>query len=304
MDEPAAGRARPTSSSSGGGPPSSPASFFSATADNTVLEFLTSEVPEQWLLDDDDYQPAAAAAAAWSADYAGGCSGLSLNEKSSNNNNPPTEAAATTPRRRGRRPLPRCDGGPVVSHVEAERQRRDKLHRRFCDLRAAVPTVSRMDKASLLADATAYITELRGRVEQLEIEAAAARKTPAASDRRRSSFGIKEEEEEERLEVRMVVGSDEASLRFTTTATREHAPARLMGALRALDLHVQHASVCRLGAVTVQDAIVDVPAALRDEQSLVPACFASCATRRYSWQLLLYLLVPNNQEAFSSTICI
>ncbi|KAK3122323.1 hypothetical protein QOZ80_8BG0668060 [Eleusine coracana subsp. coracana] len=283
MDEPAAGRARPTSSSSGGGPPSSPASFFSGTADNTVLEFLTSEVPEQWLLDDDDYHPPAAGhytagAAAWGgADYAGGCSGLSLNEKSNNNNNPPPEAAATTPRRRGRRPLPRCDGGPVVSHVEAERQRRDKLHRRFCDLRAAVPTVSRMDKASLLADATAYITELRARVEQLEIEAAAAAKKtqqapgPAASDRRRSSsFGLQEEEEEEeRLEVRMVVGSDEASLRFTTTASsREHAPARLMGALRALDLHVQHASVCRLGAVTVQDAVVDVPAALRDEQSL------------------------------------
>lgn len=55
--------------------------------------------------------------------------------------------------------------------MEAERQRRDKLNRRFCELRAAVPTVSRMDKASLLADAVTYIGELRDRVEQLEAEA-------------------------------------------------------------------------------------------------------------------------------------
>jgi hypothetical protein len=71
-------------------------------------------------------------------------------------------------RRRGRKPpVPRFDR-PTISHVEAERQRREKLNRRFCDLRAAVPTVSRMDKASLLADAAAYIAELRRRVEQLE----------------------------------------------------------------------------------------------------------------------------------------
>jgi len=38
-------------------------------------------------------------------------------------------------------------------------------------LRAAVPTVTRLDKASLLADAVGYITKLRGRVEQLEDEA-------------------------------------------------------------------------------------------------------------------------------------
>lgn len=46
------------------------------------------------------------------------------------------------------------------SSAEAEQQRREKLNRRFCDLRAAVSTVSRMDKASFLADAAAYIAEL------------------------------------------------------------------------------------------------------------------------------------------------
>jgi hypothetical protein len=243
MDE----RARPTSSSSGG-PLSPAASFFCAAAGNTVLEFLTSDVPEQWLLDDDDLQLQDYQQPHQQGGHAAGSSSGGLN------GNPPA-ARAATPRRRGRRPLPRSDG-PVVSHVEAERQRRDKLHRRFCDLRAVVPTVSRMDKASLLADATSYITKLRARVEQLEIEAAAA--SSSSSDY--SFDGL-----EEKLEVRMV-GSDEASLRLTTSA--RHAPARLMGALRSLDLHVQHASVCRLGGVTVQDAVVDVPPAVRNEGSL------------------------------------
>jgi hypothetical protein len=159
--------------------------------------------------------------------------------------------------------------------VEAERHRRDKLHRRFCDLRAAVPNVTRMDKASLLADATAYISELRARVGQLEVEAAraAVRKAspflvvddddgagPAAG-----SFGL---DEEEKLEVRMVVGQESAALRLTTGSRRRHATARLMDALRSLDLPVQHACACRVGGVTVQDAVVDVPAALRDEGCL------------------------------------
>ena len=41
------------------------------------------------------------------------------------------------------RATPRPDG-PTVSHVEAERQRREKLNRRFYDLRAAVPTPHRV----------------------------------------------------------------------------------------------------------------------------------------------------------------
>jgi len=71
-------------------------------------------------------------------------------------------------KKRGRRPSP-CEGpGAAVNHVEAERQRREKMNNRFYALRSVVPTVSRMDKASLLADAVAYITELKGKVDSLE----------------------------------------------------------------------------------------------------------------------------------------
>jgi hypothetical protein len=68
-----------------------------------------------------------------------------------------------------------------------------------------------------------------------------------------------------------MVGREAAALRLTTT-TASHAPARLMAALRALDLPVQHACVCRVGGVTVQDVVVDVPSAeLCGEDRLRPA---------------------------------
>lgn len=219
-----------------------------------MLEFVSCEVPEQWLVDDDepDNDPSCQdqEGVAWAV-------GSSRSAGSDLSGNPPAMTVCAA-KRRGRKPGPRSDG-PTVSHVEAERQRREKLNRRFCDLRAAVPTVSRMDKASLLADAAAYIGELRGRVERLEDEAkqaAAARKAPSAATAASHALG---------LEVRMV-GREAAALRLTTAA--RHAPAGLMGALRALDLPVQYACVSRVGAVTVQDAVVDVPAALQDEGSL------------------------------------
>ncbi|KAI6678715.1 hypothetical protein NL676_039511 [Syzygium grande] len=61
---------------------------------------------------------------------------------------------------------PRLSG--PLSHVQAERQRRENMNRRFYALRSVVPKVSRMDKASLLADAVDYIKELQSRIAALE----------------------------------------------------------------------------------------------------------------------------------------
>ncbi|KAJ1290452.1 hypothetical protein BS78_02G244600 [Paspalum vaginatum] len=266
----------------------SPPSFFSHAGHAAVIEFVSYEVPEQWLLGD-------IVAAAKNEGYDDGddlwpvgSSSLSLNSELSDQppppphhhhhqlaqppqqqeeeeEAPPAPAAAPQPRlgkRRGRKPGPLPDG-PTVNHVEAERQRREKLNRRFCDLRAAVPTVSRMDKASLLADAAAYIAELRGRVARLEAEsrrAAAARWEPSAVAAACSYRGA-----DEAVEVRML-GPDAAAVRATSAAP--HAPARLMGALRALELHVQHACVTRVNGLTVQDVVVDVPAQLQDDDGL------------------------------------
>lgn len=79
-----------------------------------------------------------------------------------------TAADERRPRKRGRKPANGRE--EPLNHVEAERQRREKLNQRFYALRAVVPNISKMDKASLLGDAISYINELQAKLKIMETE--------------------------------------------------------------------------------------------------------------------------------------
>ncbi|KAF7055590.1 hypothetical protein CFC21_063098 [Triticum aestivum] len=49
-------------------------------------------------------------------------------------------------------------------HIMAERKRREKINQRFIELSAVIPGLKKMDKGTILADATRYVKELQERV--------------------------------------------------------------------------------------------------------------------------------------------
>lgn len=199
-----------------------------------------------------------------------------------------SEAAALLPgrrqpRKRGRRPGS-CRDLPL-NHVEAERQRREKLNHRFYALRSVVPNVSRMDKASLLADAVSYIKELRAKVEELEAETkpkggyaikVATTPTPTVAGVGGGGEGVGGGADRMELEVRMM-GIADALIRVTSD--NQHCPwARLMDALRELDVRVHHASLASVKDLMLQDVVIRVPPGLQTEESLKAALLARLNT--------------------------
>ncbi|KAM0949720.1 putative transcription factor bHLH family [Dioscorea sansibarensis] len=146
-----------------------------------------------------------------------------------------------------------------ASRIEIERQRREKLNRGFYSLRSVVPNVSRMDKASLLADAVSHINELRTKVEELKAE------VKLMKSKMTSSSGNEVSAVSAELKVRLIGRDAVIQVRSESVG---HPTAILMGVLRELELDVLHATISNVNEITWQDVIVRVPLELGSEESI------------------------------------
>ncbi|KAJ8534836.1 hypothetical protein K7X08_016564 [Anisodus acutangulus] len=187
-----------------------------------------------------------------------------------------------TPKKRGRKPGPSRE--TPLNHVEAERQRREKLNHRFYALRSVVPHVTKMDKASLLADAVAYINELKSKVDELEVQLSSKPKkkkiesmdsttvetqsttTTSVDQIRTTSY--------ENVEVEVRILGPDAMIRVQSENVN-YPSARLMRALQDLELHVHHASISSVNDLMLQDIVVKVPQGLGTEDGLKTALLRS-----------------------------
>ncbi|GJV43702.1 transcription factor MYC2-like protein [Tanacetum coccineum] len=166
-----------------------------------------------------------------------------------------------------------------LNHVEAERQRREKLNQRFYTLRSVVPNVSKMDKASLLADAVCYINELKSKVDELEAQLQATNnqpklkkikleapdvtivpksKAPKIYNKKTRTKMI------ENLEVEVKMVGEDAMIRVQS-GNGDWPAAKLMDALRELEAKVHHASMSCVNDIMLQDVVARITGSTEDE---------------------------------------
>ncbi|XP_057477325.1 transcription factor MYC1-like [Actinidia eriantha] len=182
-------------------------------------------------------------------------------------------------KKRGRKTTGTSSGGKEtpINHVQAERQRREKLNHRFYRLRSVVPNVSKMDRASLLADAVAYIGELKAKTNELEAKIRAdqySQMPPKTHDTARASMTVDGGSSSSSCGHGMGAGEVDVKMIGSEAMIRVHCVdvnypvARFMDAMRELGIGVHHASVSKIKDLMLIDVVVRVPDGLQSEEAL------------------------------------
>nr|WKE35186.1 basic helix-loop-helix family protein [Rosa persica] len=191
---------------------------------------------------------------------------------SSSDSGPSENTSNTRLRKRGRSDKGERDS--PINHVEAERQRREKLNHRFYALRSVVPNVSKMDKASLLSDAVVYINNLKTKIEELEAKIQAQPKKPKPSIMSDNTLDYSQGTSSltyraaAATEVDVKIVGSEAMIRVRCPDNKDYPNARLMNALKHLELQIHHASISSVNDFMLQDVVARVPVGFTSEEAM------------------------------------
>ncbi|CAK9328756.1 unnamed protein product [Citrullus colocynthis] len=186
--------------------------------------------------------------------------------------------AKKTGQKRGRKP--NLSKENAMNHVEAERQRREKLNNRFYALRSVVPNVSRMDKASLLSDAVSYINALKAKVEEMELQLRESKKSreEGGGDGMDNHSTTTSEEETKgnnaiaspRFDVEVNIIGEDAMVRVQSQ-NLNFPSAIVMGVFRDMEFQIHHASITNVNDFMLQDVLIKLPHGISTDEALKAA---------------------------------
>ncbi|XP_023528387.1 transcription factor bHLH13-like [Cucurbita pepo subsp. pepo] len=176
------------------------------------------------------------------------------------------------PRKRGRKPANGRE--EPLNHVEAERQRREKLNQRFYALRAVVPNISKMDKASLLGDAIAYINELQTKVKAMEVE---REKSGVTSSEATVNPEIEKKDQFLDVDIDIEAGHDEVVVKVGCPL-ESHPASRVIKAMKEAQINVVDSKLCEANDRVVHTFVIKSPGSEQLTKEQLIAAFSRDST--------------------------
>lgn len=188
---------------------------------------------------------------------------------------PGTGTDERRPRKRGRKPANGRE--EPLNHVEAERQRREKLNQRFYALRAVVPNISKMDKASLLGDAIAYINELQAKVKAMEFEREKSSVTSGEATPSEVNPEIETQDHFLDVDIEVEAAHDEVIVKVSCPL-ESHPASRVIKALKDAQINVVDSKLSEANDTVMHTFIIKSPGSEQLTKEQLIAAFSREST--------------------------